>query len=663
MTTWGWIIVSVFGLLAVLIATKVIVEWVWNKRLNTFKTAEHVNVINMPFERVIKYAYSFALSTAVVVVVAISGVFAPVEPLAHKELVNANRVGSSTTLNALIDDYRLTNDLIGPEATFDDALDVEAGGDQARDYTDTNIQVEGVAEGDVLKTDGYRVFYAPRYYNVIEVLDIEDDHTMTRVESMTIDDFRVDSLYLSDDYLIVIGYRYEETIYPMDTLDAYWGFWFYEQTASIIVFDKDSLEEVYRLETDLSFVDHRLIDDTLYIVSTKWFYQEEEARPEFDTIINGVTQTSYLSYNDMYYFNDVPASSMTVITSLDLTTFDQTSQGFIGQTDQIYVTENSIYTYFTNWQYLETDDGVGYTYEINTYIVKYHINKDTQQIEYVASTSVEGVVEDRYWLDESGDYLRVVTSRSWWGDDVNRLYILEENAETDTFDQIALIDENIGHENERVQSVRFNDDKVNIVTYERMDPLYTIDLSDPENPFVSAPEIEEAGYSEYLHIWDQPHHVLGLGFLDLNEDSIIDGMKLSAYDTDTGSILDTDPYPYNDGSGWSYSYTEALYNPKALMVDVDLGLFGFPMVSYQYDSVVRNYYFRTSFILYQIDFTRGKVLGDPLMINHASVNWYNQIDRGVYIDGYIYTFSAHEILSYNLDTESTFETLFITYES
>ncbi len=664
MTVWGWIIVSTFGALTLFIVTKVIVEFVWNKRLNAFKKTEHVAVVKMPYELIIKYAYSFALSTAIVIVSVVSGAFMPVSPAIEtsKTLVNANRVGSQTALNTLIDEYRLSNryeNWLTPEVDDLMSMDGAEGVNEPREYTDTNVQVEGVDEGDVLKTDGYRIFYAPRYYNVIEVIDIENDHSMTHVESMHIDDFRVDSLYLTDTYLIVIGYEYEEVIYPMDTLEMYYGFWFYEQTASIIVFDKTSLEEVYRVNTDLSFLDHRLIDDTLYVVSTKWFIQDEEARPMFDVTMDGQTQTSYLSYMDMYYFEDVPSASMTVISSLNLDTFDMQSQGFIGQTHQVYVTEQSIYTYYNAYEYIETEQG--YDYDIHTHIVKYSINQDDQTIQYVASTNVIGVVEDSYWLDESGDYLRVVTSRSWWNG-VNRLYILEENAETDTFDEIALIDENIGHVNERVESVRFHGDYVNIVTYERMDPLYTIDLSNPEAPITLENPIEEAGYSEYLHIWDTSNHVLGLGYLDANEEAIIDGMKLSAYDTTTGTILDTDPFPYIDDLGWSYSYTEALYNPKALMVDVDLGLFGFPMVSYQYDSETWDYSYQTSFVIYHIDFSREDVLGEPIIIEHDTVEYYNQIDRGVWIDGYVYTFSAHEMLSYDLASETVFEQIYIQYD-
>lgn len=664
MTFWGYIIVGGFSVLTLLMVIKVIKELIWNKRLNHFKKSEHVALVKMPVEKLVKYAYSLSLSAAVVIISLVSGAFLPATPAIeiNKTLVNAHQVESASKLDALIAEYRLSRNQenwLVPEAVDNLEGDFTSGAEE-RTYTDTNVQVEGVDEGDVLKTDGYRVFYAPRYYNVIEVLDIEDDHKMTPIDSIKLADFRVDSLYLSDDYLVVIGYRYQEVIYPMDTLDAYFGFYFYNQTASVLVFDKVTLEEVYRLDTDLSFIDHRMIDNTLYIVSTKWFYQEQEARPYFDTTKDGKLVRSYLNYMDMYYFDDVNASSMTVISTINLDTFEQKSQGFIGQTAQIYVTKQSIYTFSSAYDYIEIEPNV-YSYDIKTHIVKYHINPEDNSISYVASVRVDGVVEDRYWLDESADYLRVVTSRSWW-ESTNRLYILEENDTTDTFDQIALMDENIGHENERVESVRFHGDYVNIVTYERMDPLYTIDLSNPIEPVTLPHPIEEPGYSEYLHIWDAPQHVIGLGYLDANSDSIIDGMKISAYNTNLSLILDTDPYPYENGSGWRYSYTEALYNPKALMIDVSLGLFGFPMVSYEYNDNDFGYRYQTSFVVYQIDFNRDDVLGEPIMIMHDATEFYNQVDRGIWINGYVYTFSAHEISSFNLDLETEFETIYISYE-
>ncbi len=664
MTLWGWMITSIFGLLTLFMIFKFLIEFIWNRRLNRFKVTEHVAKNQLPFERFIKYAYSFSLSAAVVVLTVSCGAFVPLTSLGDKDLVNANRVGTETRMNKLIDDYRLLydsgNHYVMPNIQ-DEFLDGAESDALTRDYTHTNVQVEGVDEGDILKTDGYRVFYAPRYYHVIEVLDIEDDHSMTHIASLQIDDFRVDSLYLTDEFLVVIGYRYEESIFPMQTMDMYYEFYFYQETASIIIFDKESLEENYRLETNLTFVDHRLMDDTLYMISTKWFYENQDPRPIFDDTVDGVTTASYLSYMDIYYFNDVPASSMTVVTTLDLNTFEHKSQGFIGQTSEIYVTESSIYTF--NTAYIYDEDISGYTYDIKTNIVKYQINQTDHAIAYVASTTIDGYVEDRYWLDESDDYLRVVTSRSWLADDPNRLYILQEDAETDTFDVIAVLDDHIGHEGETVKSVRFHGNYVNIVTYETMDPLYTIDLSNPSAPYISETPIEEAGYSEYMHVWDDDNHIIGLGFLDIDADGILDGMKVSAYNTSIGSdSIVSDEMPDSNELGWGYRYTEAMYNPKALMVDVELGLFGFPLVSHQYNSTTDTYTYETAFRVYQIDFNNINVLGEPLMIVGETTEFYNQIDRGVYINGYIYTFSANEILSYDLTNEVSVQQISISYD-
>ena len=42
---------------------------------------------------------------------------------------------------------------------------------RGRDYVDTNVQVAGVDEGDIVKTDGYQIYYAPRYQNRVHVFE------------------------------------------------------------------------------------------------------------------------------------------------------------------------------------------------------------------------------------------------------------------------------------------------------------------------------------------------------------------------------------------------------------------------------------------------------------------------------------------------------------
>ena len=80
---------------------------------------------------------------------------------------------------------------------------------------------------------------------------------------------------------------------------------------------------------------------------------------------------------------------------------------------------------------------------------------------------------------------------------------------------------------ERIFAVRFLGDKGYVVTFRQVDPLYTLDLSNPEKPTVRG-ELELLGFSSYLHpIGDDL--LLGLG-QDANEQGQTQGTQLSLFD-------------------------------------------------------------------------------------------------------------------------------------
>jgi hypothetical protein len=151
--------------------------------------------------------------------------------------------------------------------------------------------------------------------------------------------------------------------------------------------------------------------------------------------------------------------------------------------------------------------------------------------------------------------------------------------------------------------------------------------------------------------------LIGFGF-DATADGRITGLKLSAYDTRLEEPLETYSFA-SDGEGFSYSFSEAIYNPKALMIDSTKGIVGFPMSMYHYDEF--NYYYESSFVLFFIDFDSDDIISEPIFISHDQTDYYMQVDRGVYIenivndvvtDRYIYTFSYEQVLVYHIETDT-----------
>lgn len=655
MTIFGWIVIGTLSSFVGYLIFNLIKEFLMNKKLNQFKVKNNMARTLLSPMIYLKKAYQIVLATMLVTVVGVSGIFSAEIRLGNnKILTQANQVGSKAKLLSLLETQsNRYNQFDGfPESALTDGLEITQ--EKSRDFIDTNSQVDGVSEADIIKTDGNYIYYASRYYQNINVVYVDQDYHVDVLADIDLGDVYTDNMYLTEDYIVVIGYSYDATPYQFEGGDMYFGWIYREPSGTVIVIDRDTYEIAYQLETDAYFYDHRMIDDQIYLVSSKYVYDtQDELRPRFIETRNSNEKISYVGYDKIYYYEEVIASNMTILTSINLSDFSYDAQAFIGYVSQMYVNETSIYTVYNYYEYdLEEDDSLD---RAHAQILKFNINQENATITYQGGQILKGNVRDQYWMDEYEGYLRVVTSSSWIAK--NRLYILEEDLEEDVLNIVATIDENLGLEGETVKSVRFNKDYAQVVTFLQTDPLYTIDLSDPLNPFIKDDPIIEEGYSTYMHIWDEDNHVIGFGF-DADFNGRVTGLKLSAYDTNQIEPLETYSFASNPDEGFSYSFSEAIYNPKALMIDATKGIVGFPMNSYHYD--LDKAYYESAFVIFFIDFDSTNIISEPIMITHDQSDYYMSVDRGIYIenivndlvtDRYIYTFSYQQVVVYHIESD------------
>jgi uncharacterized secreted protein with C-terminal beta-propeller domain len=139
---------------------------------------------------------------------------------------------------------------------------------------------------------------------------------------------------------------------------------------------------------------------------------------------------------------------------------------------------------------------------------------------------------------------------------------------------------------EQFKSSRFIGDKLFLVTFKQVDPLFVIDLENTKNPKIIW-ELKIPGYSTYLHPYDEKH-LIWLGY-NTSENkwgwTINDGLKIDLYEInynkkcgDTNLTLQEQ----KKCSSWDYkwiivkqkysktywenwSYSEALTNPRMFM--------------------------------------------------------------------------------------------------
>ena len=124
---------------------------------------------------------------------------------------------------------------------------------------------------------------------------------------------------------------------------------------------------------------------------------------------------------------------------------------------------------------------------------------------YVASGEVDGTIRDRWSMDEHDGVLRVAVGPSSETGDFSSIVTMRRDGTR--LEEIGRVDR-IGPR-EDIEAVRWFGDLALVVTFRRVDPLYTVDLSDQTAPRVVG-ELKVPGYSAYLHPLG-PHRLLGLG--------------------------------------------------------------------------------------------------------------------------------------------------------
>jgi uncharacterized secreted protein with C-terminal beta-propeller domain len=413
---------------------------------------------------------------------------------------------------------------------------LELSGDATReidvrgfDLSDTNAQVAGVDEADLVETDGRFLYTLSK--GRLTIVDVANPSAL-RLVSVTELTTSATALFLDDGRLTIVGNASAAG------------------RSSVLVFDLTdpaAPRMVQHTEVDGRLTASRSIDGRVYLV-----VQEGLIVPAIETITttleDGTTSTRYETWEE--YVARMRSGAWTdtlpefqsfdeegnVIASGALTEPGEISRPLFGQdqlvsvvaidmhsdvpgiaaaetwcdrelaTDSVYVNHDSFYIW--------SIEGGGAA----TQIRKLHIG-DPASIDLVATGRVLGRPVDQFSLDEHDGNLRVVTTtetrvRGRLTAEVNDLYVLEEvDGELKIVGQVSDF-----ASGESVRSVRFDGTRAHVVTFPDevfevqafpFDPLYVIDLSDPTAPTIEG-ELVVPGYSTYLEMIGEDQ-LLGFG--------------------------------------------------------------------------------------------------------------------------------------------------------
>lgn len=553
-----------------------------------------------------------------------------------------------------------SEDKASGNAAKDESADMdlsEGSKEGGKDYSTTNLQMEGVDESDIAKIDGSYIYTVEDKYIVIT--DIRDGKLEEVTRFLPKDcgaADRVMEIYVDGDQLILVVQGYEtsldesskagsdkensdkessdEEIAVSDASEdsAFCYKMNGKSTTQIQVYsivDRRNPEFEGRLIQDGYYNTSRKIGDVVYLftqynmTSDVTSYVEKKHGVEDLKEGNGVSSLAEAVIPKVngekvaaseIYLPESSGESGILVSSLDVNKPDKVldSKLVISGYAQTYISKDALYLYEEDY------DGA-----MITNIAKFAL--DEGRISGVAAAAVSGYVRDTFAINASDGYLRVLTTDYSTEDEVNALYILDENMKlTGQLTGIA--------PGEEIYAARFMGNTGYFVTYRNTDPLFTVDLSDPAKPEIIG-ELKVTGFSEYLHFWDDTH-LLGIGYESDENTGNIENIKLSMFNIENpGEVTEEAKLVLKD-----VDYSEALYDYKSVIISKDKNLIGLVCEDYSGSRTKQTYQ------IYSYENGTFKKQAEIPGIN--GVNYENV--RGMYSGNVFYLWINDNITSYDM---------------
>jgi len=568
----------------------------------------------------------------------------------------------------------------------------DGGGATGPNHSETNTQVDGVDEADIVKTDGnYLYVLHGDQLAIINALPASD---MALASTTTIEGSPIE-MFLADGRIVVYS-RVNKNDLSGSTgggVDDYYG---YEPFVKLTVLSQTGTTSAVERELyfegnyntsrrvdahvrtvlsgghhlpELQYYPEQLWND-YYEDSHGWEYWDyptsatlkaayQQLRAANTQVIAKATLSDFVPQRfekidgsltelapSCADYHVPPAGStsygITQIQTIDLEAPNDApaETQVVGWADTVYSNEGAMYLASTEWMDWSTQQELAQSETLVSYnktiLHKFDLSEAPAAPSYQASGKISGSLVNQFALDEKDGKLRAATTDSqgsWsaWRS-VNHLFVLEQNGEA--LNVIGSVEDLA--EDEQIYSARFVGDRGYMVTFRQVDPLFVIDLAEPTAPKVMA-ELKIPGFSEYMHpIGDT--HLLTIG-RDGTDDGQVLTPALQIFDvTDATAPKLTHKHVLAEGQ------SEAQYNHKAFTFYGNTLAIPFSSYSWNWDDESAN---QATLQLFDIDVDAGiTALG---AIDHASLIEQDQLDycyygpemrRGVFIEDHIYSIST-----------------------
>ena len=543
-----------------------------------------------------------------------------------------------------------------PQAKEESGAENEASKTE-NDYSKTNTRTEGVDEADIVKTDG-------KYIYVLK----NDNDGASEVRIIKTDKGRMNAITSRislDREKRGTGYYYNDMMVDGTTLvvfaDTYmvesragrlYGYGSNVNTAEVLFYDitnpeKPEFKTKHIQEGTIG--NARMKDGIIYTFShtynfNYYYPMDGNEKVDYSKLVPKVDGKK-LDIGRIYVPEYSDGESYTVVTSVDVKNPEKIidKKMIMDSGYDIYVSGENIY--FWNTDYFMAGE--------KTMLTKYSYKKGI--ITPQASTSIMGTFNNDYSLDEYNGNLRVVVTKgNEWGRIIP--FADEGDAEDTTENALYILDKDLKvkgkieglAKGEHIKSARFMGDMAYVVTFRQTDPLFSVDVSNPEKPKVIG-YLKIPGFSEYLHPFGNGL-LFGLGQDADEKEGGTRGLKLSMFDI-------SNPYDVREiaktiYSEDKYSSSDAEYDRRAITIDAGKNLVGFE-VSFYDESKGKSF---EKYVVYGFD--REKGFYEKFSVdNLEGENYFRSDCRGLYIGDYFYIVPANagKVYSFDLKTGQAVE--------
>lgn len=492
-------------------------------------------------------------------------------------------------------------------------------------HSTTNIQVAGVDEGDIVKTDGEYLYVVSS--NDVYILKAYPPEQAQVLSKITLNETYDMKIYVNGDKLAVLGGNFA----PIRISYTYTG------EAFVNVYDISNkthprLTRTLSLNGTLS--GSRMIGNYVYATVNQLAVHPNTNKTHLEVALPKIstadavkeiqaTEIRYINVPDaFYYFTTVIA--VNIINDAQEPTYETF---LTGSTACMYVSQSNMYLTIPNTSVWILSAGVSGTRD-ETLI--YRVKLDGEEIVCEAEGAVSGYVLNQFSMDEYNGFFRIATTK-WTNDgSKNNLYSLNMS--------LNIVGELEGlAPGERIYSARFMGDRCYLVTFKQIDPFFVIDLSSPTDPKVLG-ELKIPGFSGYLHPYDE-NHIIGIGKQDGN-------VKLSLFNV-TDVTAPTETAKHIVAGQWSDS--TVLTDHKAFLFDKSKQLLVLPV---SLNGYYAKHYWQGAYV-FNITLSDGFVLKGGVTHQESDVNGWDSnylVKRVLYIENTLYTVSNKKIKMNDLET-------------